>query len=308
MKRLLFIYNLHSGKGLIRNHLADIIDTFNKAGYETVVYSTQERADATRLAKELGASYDLVVCSGGDGTLSEVLDGVMTIDEKRRPKIGYIPAGSTNDYAYSLGLPSQMKRCANVIAEEKFRAVDVGKFQENSYFVYVAAFGAFTEVSYATPQHLKNLLGHQAYVLEGVKSLAALKPYKVKVTSNELQVEDSFVYGMVSNTESVGGMRGLAGTGVDLQDGLFEVTLIKEIKNPMEVQQLVTAFLSKNFEKCDVLYSFKTSKITFESEEAIKWTLDGEYGGEWKEMRLEVEPRAIEFIIKKRKEKTKKLN
>ena len=109
MKRLLFIYNLHSGKGLIRNHLADIIDTFNKAGYETVVYSTQERADATRLAKELGASYDLVVCSGGDGTLSEVLDGVMTIDEKRRPKIGYIPAGSTNDYAYSLGLPSQMK-------------------------------------------------------------------------------------------------------------------------------------------------------------------------------------------------------
>lgn len=172
----------------------------------------------------------------------------------------------------------------------------------------MAAFGAFTEVSYATPQHLKNLLGHQAYVLEGVKSLAALKPYKVKVTSNELQVEDSFVYGMVSNTESVGGMRGLAGTGVDLQDGLFEVTLIKEIKNPMEVQQLVTAFLSKNFEKCDVLYSFKTSKITFESEEAIKWTLDGEYGGEWKEMRLEVEQRAIEFIIKKRKEKTKKLN
>ena len=137
MKRLLFIYNLHSGKGLIRNHLADIIDTFNKAGYETVVYSTQERADATRLAKELGAAYDLVVCSGGDGTLSEVLDGVMTIDEKRRPKIGYIPAGSTNDYAYSLGLPSQMKRCANVIAEEKFRAVDVGKFQENSYLVYV---------------------------------------------------------------------------------------------------------------------------------------------------------------------------
>ena len=159
MKRLLFIYNLHSGKGLIRNHLADIIDTFNKAGYETVVYSTQERADATRLAKELGASYDLVVCSGGDGTLSEVLDGVMTIDEKRRPKIGYIPAGSTNDYAYSLGLPSQMKRCANVIAEEKFRAVDVGKFQENSYFVYVAAFGAFTEVSWNTPQKTKNALG-----------------------------------------------------------------------------------------------------------------------------------------------------
>lgn len=168
MKRLLFIYNLHSGKGLIRNHLADIIDTFNKAGYETVVYSTQERADATRLAKELGASYDLVVCSGGDGTLSEVLDGVMTIDEKRRPKIGYIPAGSTNDYAYSLGLPSQMKRCANVIAEEKFRAVDVGKFQENSYFCLCSSiwciYRSFLE---HTRQKTKNALGQYAYILEG---------------------------------------------------------------------------------------------------------------------------------------------
>ena len=225
-----------------------------------------------------------------------------------KPPIRYIPSGGTNDFATSLNIPKDMVRAAQHIAAGEPVQCDIGRANGERSFNYVAAFGAFTEVSYATPQHLKNLLGHQAYVLEGVKSLAALKPYKVKVTSNELQVEDSFVYGMVSNTESVGGMRGLAGTGVDLQDGLFEVTLIKEIKNPMEVQQLVTAFLSKNFEKCDVLYSFKTSKITFESEEAIKWTLDGEYGGEWKEMRLEVEPRAIEFIIKKRKEKTKKLN
>lgn len=155
MKRLLFIYNLHSGKGLIRNHLADIIDTFIRLDTRLLYTRHKSGQLQTRLAKELGASYDLVVCSGGDGTLSEVLDGVMTIDEKRRPKIGYIPAGSTNDYAYSLGLPSQMKRCANVIAEEKFRAVDVGKFQENSYFVYVAAFGAFTEVSWTHRENKK---------------------------------------------------------------------------------------------------------------------------------------------------------
>ena len=307
MKNMLFVFNPNSGKAQLKNSLMKIIQIFSNADYEVTVYPTKAALDGYEKIKASKGLYDIIVCSGGDGTLNEVVSAVITYGDEKVP-IGYIPSGSTNDFAKSLGIPSDKIRAAyNVVSGESF-SCDIGIINDRRYFNYVAAFGAFTEVSYATPQHLKNLLGHQAYVLEGVKSLAALKPYKVKVTSNELQVEDSFVYGMVSNTESVGGMRGLAGTGVDLQDGLFEVTLIKEIKNPMEVQQLVTAFLSKNFEKCDVLYSFKTSKITFESEEAIKWTLDGEYGGEWKEMRLEVEPRAIEFIIKKRKEKTKKLN
>ena len=165
--------------------------------------------------------------SGGDGTLNEVVRAVLEY-QGDKPPIGYIPSGSTNDFATSLNIPKDMVRAAQHIAAGEPVQCDIGRANGERSFNYVAAFGAFTEVSYATPQHLKNLLGHQAYVLEGVKSLAALKPYKVKVTSNELQVEDSFVYGMVSNTESVGGMRGLAGTGVDLQDGLFEVTLIKD--------------------------------------------------------------------------------
>lgn len=307
MKKIVFVLNPHSGKALIKNALLKIIQVFSEAGYDVTVYPTKAPLDGYEYLKKCEGQYDVLVCSGGDGTLNEVVRAVLEY-QGDKPPIGYIPSGSTNDFATSLNIPKDMVRAAQHIAAGEPVQCDIGRANGERSFNYVAAFGAFTEVSYATPQHLKNLLGHQAYVLEGVKSLAALKPYKVKVTSKELQVEDSFVYGMVSNTESVGGMRGLAGTGVDLQDGLFEVTLIKEIKNPMEVQQLVTAFLSKNFEKCDVLYSFKTSKITFESEEAIKWTLDGEYGGEWKEMRLEVEPRAIEFIIKKRKEKTKKLN
>ena len=306
MKKLLFVFNPNSGKAQLKNKFMQIVQIFSEGGYDVTVYPTKAAMDGYNYTIENGLSYDVIVCSGGDGTLNETVGAVLHLDE--RIPIGYIPSGTTNDFARSLGIPKDMIEAAKMIVKGRTFNCDIGMVDGQRSFNYVAAFGAFTEVSYATPQHLKNLLGHQAYVLEGVKSLAALKPYKVKVTSNELQVEDSFVYGMVSNTESVGGMRGLAGTGVDLQDGLFEVTLIKEIKNPMEVQQLVTAFLSKNFEKCDVLYSFKTSKITFESEEAIKWTLDGEYGGEWKEMRLEVEPRAIEFIIKKRKEKTKKLN
>jgi diacylglycerol kinase family enzyme len=169
------------------------------------------------------------------------------------------------------------------------------------HWYYVAAFGAFTEVSYGTPQSLKNIFGHQAYVIEAVKSFAALKPNYVRVKSDDgTAVEGSFVFGMVSNTESVGGMKGIAGTGVDLQDGLFEVTLVKEIRNPIEFQQLATAFLSQTFEKCDMVYSFKTNAIEFESAEEIVWTLDGEYGGGHKKVKFEVLENAVEFLVKKR--------
>lgn len=300
MKKMVFVLNPHSGKALIKNALLKIIQIFSGAGYEVTVYPTKAPLDGYEYIKRCEGTYDVLVCSGGDGTLNETVRAVLEYEGKR-PPIGYIPSGSTNDFATSLNIPKDMVRAARHIASGVPVKCDIGMANGKRSFNYVAAFGAFTEVSYATPQHLKNLLGHQAYVWEGVKSLAALKPYKVKVVSEELELEDTFVYGMVSNTESVGGVRGLAGSGVDLQDGLFEVTLVREIKNPMEVQQLVTAFLSRNFEKCDILYSFKTSKIRFESQEAIKWTLDGEYGGEWEQMELAVEPQAVAFIVRKRK-------
>lgn len=305
MKKIVFVLNPNSGKALIKNALLKIIQIFSEAGYDVTVYPTKAPLDGYEYIKSCEGKYDLLVCSGGDGTLNETVRAVLEYSGKK-PPIGYIPSGSTNDFATSLNIPKDMVRAAQHIAEGTPVKCDIGMVNGERSFNYVAAFGAFTEVSYATPQHLKNLLGHQAYVLEGVRSLAALKPYKVKIISSELEVEDRFVYGMVSNTESVGGVRGLAGSGVDLQDGLFEVTLVREIKNPMEIQQLVTAFISHNFEKCDRLYSFKTSKIRFESEEMIKWTLDGEYGGEYNAIELEVEPQAVEFIVKKRKKKAKK--
>lgn len=302
MKKMIFVFNPNSGKALIKNTLMKIIQIFSEAQYDVTVYPTKAPLDGYEYLKTCEGKYDVVVCSGGDGTLNEVVGAVLEYSGEK-PPIGYIPSGSTNDFATSLGIPKDMARAAAHIADGVPFKCDIGMMNGERSFNYVAAFGAFTEVSYATPQYLKNLLGHQAYVLEGVKSLAALKPYRVKVISDELSAEDSFVYGMVSNTESVGGVKGLSGSEVDLCDGLFEVTLVKEIKNPIDMQQLVTAFISHNFEKCDMLYSFKTSKIRFESEEPIKWTLDGEYGGEHCEMELEVMKEAVEFIVKKRKKK-----
>ena len=275
MKRLLFIYNLHSGKGLIRNHLADIIDTFNKAGYETVVYSTQERADATRLAKKLGASYDLVVCSGGDGTLDEVVTG-MEQSEVNVP-IGYIPAGSTNDFANSLGIPKNMEEAARVAVNGTPFPCDVGGFNGDT-FVYVAAFGLFTEVSYQTSQQMKNILGHAAYILEGAKHLMDITSYRMKVSHDGEIIEDEFIYGMVTNSLSVGGFKGISGPDVLLDDGLFEVTLIKNPKNPIELNKILAGLANRENDN-ELIYSFKTRELHVESEEEVPWTLDGEFGG-----------------------------
>lgn len=169
----------------------------------------------------------------------------------------------------------------------------------------MAAFGAFTDVAYETPQDLKNMFGHQAYVIEGAKRLLNLKACPMKVSSSQFCVEDNFVYGMVSNTSSVGGMKGLIGDGVDFQDGVFEVTLIREIKNAIDFQQLVNAFVTQKLDSCDMIYSFKTNDITFESTENVKWTLDGEYGGEHNKVNLKVCPKAVEFVINKSKPKAK---
>ena len=216
MKRLLFIINPCSGKGRIRNKLLSVLDIFAKRGYRVETYVTQEALDARRKAITRGRSADLIVCSGGDGTLNEVVSGMMEL--KRLPVLGYIPAGSTNDYAVSLGLPRRIENAARLAAEGKASPVDVGKFGDDRYFVYIAAFGAFTEVSYLTPQDKKNRLGHQAYMLEGVKSLASLKSYHFRVECEEMELEDDFVFGMVTNTLSVGGFKGLVTQSVALSD------------------------------------------------------------------------------------------
>lgn len=219
--------------------------------------------------------YDLVVCSGGDGTLDEVVTG-MEQSEVNVP-IGYIPAGSTNDFANSLGIPKNMDEAARVAVNGTPFPCDVGGFNGDT-FVYVAAFGLFTEVSYQTSQQMKNILGHAAYILEGAKHLMDITSYRMKVSHDGEIIEDEFIYGMVTNSISVGGFKGISGPDVLLDDGLFEVTLIKNPKNPIELNKILAGLANRENDN-ELIYSFKTSEMHVESEEEVPWTLDGEFGG-----------------------------
>lgn len=278
MKKMLFIFNPRSGKERLKTKLLDILDLFVKEGYEVTVHVTQSAGDAKKKVEKKGGSVDLLVCSGGDGTLNEVVSGMMAWSREKRPQLGYIPAGSTNDFAASLELPKNMLQAAATAVEGRSFAIDVGSFGEKRYFVYVAAFGAFTEVSYKTSQETKNVLGHQAYMLEAVRRVADLRAYHMKFFWDDQELEEDFILGMVTNTISIGGFKGLAQPGVALNDGEFEVMLIRKPRSPRDIQSIVSCLINKDAEN-DCVYMFRTSNLRIESEEAVDWTLDGEYGG-----------------------------
>ena len=296
-KKLLFIFNPHSGKGLIKNKLLEIVDIMVKADYEVTIYPTQSKGDAQNHVREEAKNYDLIVCSGGDGTLDEAVSGMMESEEKTL--LGYIPAGSTNDFANSLFMPKNMTKVAEMIMEEELYHCDIGRFNQKT-FAYVAAFGLFTDVSYETDQDLKNVLGHVAYVLEGVKRLFDIKSYHMKVTSDEVQAEDDFIVGMITNSRSVGGFKNLTGKNVDMNDGLFEVTLIVHPKNPLQLQEIITALVMAE-DNTDLIYSFKTKKLTIESDEEVPWTLDGEFGGDHSYVDIENRHKALNLYLKSTK-------
>lgn len=293
MGNLLFIVNPRSGKARIKNRLLEILDVFVKAGWKVQVHITQEQLDAMKVARERGPQVDMIVCSGGDGTLSETISGMMQMENP--PLLGYIPAGSTNDFASSLQIPSQMVKAAQNAVSGTPCAIDIGYFCRERTFVYVAAFGAFTEVSYMTPQEKKNLLGHQAYMLEGVKSLANIKPYRMRVETDDFCMEGDFIFGMVTNTTSVGGFKGLVTQDVALDDGLFEVLMIRTPKTAIELKNIISYMILKE-EQSEYVYKFKTSKLKIVSDEAVDWVLDGEFGGSRTEVEVENLARRIEIV------------
>lgn len=294
-KRLLFIVNPKAGKAQVKNQLLGIIDTFVKAGYEVTTYVTQSKGDAMRAVRDRREGYDLIVCSGGDGTLDEVVTGM--VKSRKSLPIGYVPAGSTNDFANSLGLSKNMQKAALTVVEGREFACDIGAFNRD-VFVYVAAFGMFTDVSYGTGQEIKNLLGHMAYLLEGVKSLAAIKAYPMRFSYGDTVIEGNFLYGMVTNSESVGGFKGLTGKNVALNDGELEVTLIRKPTNLIEMNQLVSAMVDRDMSN-DFIYSFKTSKLQVTATEEVAWTLDGEFGGNHKDVLIEDYPQIMRIIVPK---------
>jgi YegS/Rv2252/BmrU family lipid kinase len=296
-KKMFFVFNPKAGKGKIKSHLLDIIDIFNKGNYEVIAYATQQPRDAYFKVKEYADQVDLIVCSGGDGTLDEVVTGIM--EKESSVPIGYIPAGSTNDFANSLFMPKSMTDVAAMIMKEELYHCDIGKFNDRT-FAYIAAFGLFTDVSYETDQDLKNILGHVAYILEGMKRIFDVKSYHMKVRAGDLEIENDFIYGMITNSRSVGGFTKLTGKNVDMNDGLFEVTLITRPKNPIELQEILTALLTAE-DNTDLVYSFKAKEVIVESEEEVPWTLDGEYGGDHHIVRIQNRHEALNLYLKSSK-------
>ena len=283
MKRLLYIYNPTAGRQKARLNLSEVLVVFAQQGYEIIVHPTLEAGDAAHTAAEYGADYDRVVCSGGDGTLNETVRGLLSLRPDRRPVLGYIPAGTTNDFSRTLELPRTVKELAEVAGAGTPRLIDVGEASGRP-FTYVAAFGLFTDVSYSTPQANKNLLGHFAYILEGAGKLANIPSYHMTVTSGDgRQVEGDFIYGMVGNTVSVGGLVNLPKDKVQLDDGRFEVLLIRQPQNAKDWQSIFTALTTLELVDGGAVQGFSAGEVTFTCDRPVAWTVDGEFGGKQQE-------------------------
>lgn len=295
-KKLLFLYHAESGKGKIKNKLSDIINLFVSAGYTVTVRPTQARCDAREYIYEHAEEYDRIVCSGGDGTLDEVVNGL--VKGNHNIPIGYIPTGSTNDFASGLGISKNPLKAAKDILYGNIFRCDMGLFCERP-FIYVAAFGIWTEVSYETDQKFKNMFGHMAYVLEGIKSIGNIRSYNMQVIAGDKIIKDEFIYGMVSNCKTIGGYKLFPKGDVILDDGEFEVFLVKSPRNPSELNDLITSLLAQEMDP-EYFYYFKASEIEFQAEDEIAWTLDGENGGTHRNVNIENRKQEIGIYTDKR--------
>lgn len=293
--KLLWIVNPLAGRAEIGQHVLDCVDRFVRAGWDVTVYTTQSAGDARRVARERAAEFGRIVCSGGDGTLGETVAGLM--DAGVQVPLGYIPAGTTNDFASSLGLSRSPEQAAQTAAGDRVAALDIGRFGER-YFTYVAAFGLFTDVSYTTPQPVKNWLGRTAYLLEGIKSLSQVKEYRLHVEAPDVSLDGEFVLGLVSNSTSVGGFKGLPYVAqAQMDDGLFEVLLLRRSTSLLDLQTTLNDLINDGQSDSSLLLHFKAPWVRFTGEEEAAWTLDGEFGGSVREVRIENLHKAISFLI-----------
>lgn len=294
MEKIFFIVNLVAGKAAISKKLGEIIDEFAKSGYEVTVHTTQSSEDAVEKAVYACENgFDKLVIAGGDGTLSQCLQGVMGSD--RKIQIGYIPAGSTNDFAKSLGIPTDQLKAAEAIIDGEPVLCDVGGFN-GRYFSYVAAFGAFTNITYETSQKVKNVLGHAAYIADGAKEIGNIKAKPMRIEYDDMVIEDDFIYGMVTNTSSVAGMIKMKDFLLD--DGVFEVTLIRKPKNPADFGKTAFSLFRNDLTDKNIVF-FRTDNVTITnlSDEPFSWTRDGEYGGEEIVNHICCHKKAVPFII-----------
>jgi len=273
MKRMLFVMNPYAGQRRANKFLPEIISIFNRAGYEVIVHMTEGQGDAAKVVEQRAGNVDLVVCCGGDGTFNETITGLLRSGAD--VSVGYIPAGSTNDFASSLKLSSNILDAAQDIMVGRPVPYDVGKFGQR-YFSYVASFGAFTRASYSTPQSVKNALGHTAYLLEGINELSQIRKEHIRMELDDGVVEDDFLFGAVSNSTSVGGLLTLNPKQVDLGDGLFEILLIRAPRNLTELSECLLALQSQNYSNCAMITFRSTRSVRIFANPNMPWTLDGE--------------------------------
>lgn len=303
-KFLVFIYNPHAGKARIKGKLSDVVEIFAQNGYEVIIKPTRKHGDATEYAREYAAEMncDRIVCSGGDGTLSEVVTGI--VQAGIRIPVGFIPAGTTNDFGYSMKIPGNILNAAFLASNCTPVPSDVGEIN-GATFIYTAAFGLFSDVSYATPQNVKNILGRMAYILSGasklynVKSYHLMLDYDADVQNSEESVheriEGEFIYGMISNSDSVGGFHGIAGKGVQFDDGIFEMILIRKPHNIIELTDIVNELLNKKLDSENIVYA-RVSNVNLVSSEELPWSLDGEYGGNMPQAAIHIKKQAVDYI------------
>ena len=290
-KKLLLIVNPVAGKMRIKGALMDVIRIFAEGDFAVTVMVTNRRGDAVEFAGA-GAAYDLIVCCGGDGTLNEVISGMLTAGISI--PLGYIPCGSTNDFGSSMGLSSNIKKAAHAIADGMPRPLDVGKFGDR-YFTYVASFGAFTAASYSASQDVKNVLGHAAYVFEGIRDLQSIKPQHMKFETENEVYEGDYVFGAIANSTSFGGIVKLSDKIVSLNDGLFEVILIKMPKTLGDLNVIINSLTTSNFENSRFDF-FKTSSLEIVPELPTAWSLDGEYLRTDRAIKMKNLHGAIQFV------------
>ncbi len=295
-KTMFFLFNPHAGKSQIKTKLMDIINVFIQAGFEIKIYATQGPGEAVEEVAKNAGRVDCMVVSGGDGTLNEAVCGLMQLPQEKRPVIGYIPAGTTNDFAFTHKLSKNMVTAAQTVVDGVREAVDIGKFNDR-YFTYVAGFGAFTDVSYKTPQEMKAVLGHPAYLLEGVLSLGELRPYQMRVEMEHETIEGEFLLGLISNSERVAGFKGIQGKDVSVNDGLLEVLLIRNPKNPADLSQTFMGLLQPETQS-PMVYRAKVKNLRVTSEKPVDWVLDGEFGGTQTEVFIDTMPKAVEILKK----------
>ena len=296
MKQVLFFINPHAGHAEIRSSLMEVLEIFSVAGYEATVHMTAGPRDITSQIAARGTQYDLIVCTGGDGTLNEAVSGLMALPYEKRPPLGYIPGGTVNDVAATLGLSKDPIRAARDIVAGRLYPLDIGSFGPDRYFTYVAAFGIFTDVPYETPQEDKRTWGRLAYIMNGAGALGRLKDTHVRVWYDDHMEEADVLVGLVTSTTSVGGFKATRDIGISLNDGLYEMVLVRATKTLAEFNLAATRALRLDFDN-DSFISAQTGALRFEFDEPVAWTVDGEFGGSVTEVEIHNEHRAIDIVV-----------